>query len=41
LLTGDEQAEQQRQRAQQAEQRADRLAELLKSQGIDPDQLPE
>ncbi|NJL85389.1 MAG: Uma2 family endonuclease [Leptolyngbyaceae cyanobacterium SM1_1_3] len=31
LLTGDE----------QAEQRADRLAEFLRSQGIDPDQLPD
>lgn len=41
LLTGDEQAEQARQRADQAEQRADRLAEYLRSQGIDPDQLPD
>jgi len=48
LLTGDEQAEQERNRTEQAEQRAnqerdraDRLAELLRSQGIDPDQLPE
>lgn len=48
LLTGDEQAEQERNRAEQAEQRAnqereraDRLAELLRAQGIDPDQLPD
>lgn len=55
LLTGDEQAEQERNRAeqereranqaqQQVEQeraRADRLAEFLRAQGIDPDQLPE
>ena len=60
LLTGDEQAgqerqqvmrerqrvEQERQRAEQAEQqaaqerqRAERLAELLRSQGINPDEL--
>jgi hypothetical protein len=48
LLTGDEQAQQERQRAQRAEQqakqereRADRLAAFLRSQGIDPDRLPE
>ena len=47
LLTGDElaQQEQQRanqeqQRANQEQQRADRLAEFLRSQGIDPDNLP-
>jgi hypothetical protein len=54
LLTGDEQAEQERSRAEQersraeqaeqsasqAQARADRLAELLRAQGIDPDQLP-
>jgi Uma2 family endonuclease len=33
LLTGNE-------RAQQEKQRADRLAEYLRSQGIDPDQIP-
>jgi Uma2 family endonuclease len=37
LLTGDERAEQERQRAEQERQRADRLAELLRAQGIDPD----
>ena len=41
LLTGDEQAEQERQRAEQERQRADRLAAFLRSQGVDPDQLPE
>lgn len=48
LLTGDEQATQERNRAEQAEQqanqereRADRLAEFLRAQGIDPDQLPQ
>jgi len=55
LLTGDEQAaqerqraeqerqraEQERQRAEQERQRADRLADLLRAQGIDPDQLPQ
>ncbi|MBE9078096.1 Uma2 family endonuclease [Romeria aff. gracilis LEGE 07310] len=41
LLTGDERADQAQQRADQAQQRADRLAEYLRSQGIDPDQLPE
>lgn len=39
LLTGDERAEQERQRADRAQQRADQLAELLRSQGIDPDQF--
>ena len=38
LLTGDEKAGQEHQRAEQERQRADRLAELLKAQGIDPDQ---
>jgi len=32
-------AEQERQRAEQERQRADRLAELLRAQGIDPDQI--
>jgi Uma2 family endonuclease len=48
LLIGDEQAEeereraeQERERAEQERQRADRLAAFLRSQGIDPDQLPE
>jgi hypothetical protein len=46
LQLGDEQAvqerqraEQERQRAEQERQRADRLAELLRAQGIDPDQI--
>ncbi len=39
LLTGDEKAEQERQRAEQERQRAERLEALLKAQGIDPDQL--
>ncbi|WP_066377056.1 MULTISPECIES: Uma2 family endonuclease [unclassified Anabaena] len=33
-------AEQERQRAEQERQRADRLAEYLRTQGIDPDNLP-
>ncbi|MGV0023523.1 Uma2 family endonuclease [Phormidesmis priestleyi] len=33
-------AEQEKQRAEQEKQRADRLAEYLRSQGIDPDQIP-
>lgn len=41
LLTGDEQAEQERERAEQERDRADRLADYLRSQGIDPDQLPQ
>ncbi|NJR40765.1 MAG: Uma2 family endonuclease [Leptolyngbyaceae cyanobacterium CSU_1_4] len=47
LLTGDEKADQERQRADQERQRADqehqraeRLAAILKAQGIDPDQMP-
>ncbi|MEO0826979.1 MAG: Uma2 family endonuclease [Cyanobacteria bacterium J06642_9] len=40
LLTGDERAEQEKQRAEQEKQRADRLADFLRSQGINPDQLP-
>lgn len=40
LLTGDERAEQEHQRAEQERQRADRLAAYLRSQGIDPDQIP-
>ncbi|WP_066383998.1 MULTISPECIES: Uma2 family endonuclease [unclassified Anabaena] len=39
LLTGDEIAEQERQRAEQAEQRAQLLAERLRAMGIDPDSL--
>jgi hypothetical protein len=38
LLTGDERAQQESQRAEQAHQRAERLAAILKAQGIDPDQ---
>ncbi|MBW4630640.1 MAG: Uma2 family endonuclease [Iphinoe sp. HA4291-MV1] len=34
-------AEQERQRAEQERQRAERLAEYLRTQGIDPDNLPE
>ncbi|ACK71798.1 protein of unknown function DUF820 [Gloeothece citriformis PCC 7424] len=47
LLTGDEKAEQERQRAEQERQRAEqerqraeRLAQLLREQGIDPDEIP-
>ncbi|MDJ0518742.1 MAG: Uma2 family endonuclease [Trichodesmium sp. MO_231.B1] len=39
LLTGDERAEQEKQRAEQEKQRADRLAELLRERGINPDEL--
>jgi Uma2 family endonuclease len=35
----EEQLEQERQRAEQERQRADRLAEYLRSQGVDPDQI--
>jgi hypothetical protein len=35
-----EQVEQEKQRAEQEKQRADRLAEMLRAQGIDPDALP-
>lgn len=38
LLTGDERAEQEKQRAEQEKQRADKLEEILRAQGIDPDQ---
>ncbi|NJL01010.1 MAG: Uma2 family endonuclease [Spirulinaceae cyanobacterium RM2_2_10] len=41
LPTGDEQAAAERQRADQERQRAERLAALLRAQGIDPDQLPD
>lgn len=48
LLTGDEKAQQEGrradsewQRAEQERQRADRLAAFLRSQGIDPDRLPD
>jgi hypothetical protein len=36
-----QQVEQERQRAEEERQRADRLAEYLRSQGIDPDSLPD
>ncbi len=39
LLTGDERAEQERQRAEQAEQRTQLLADRLRAMGIDPDNL--
>ncbi|QHG15780.1 Uma2 family endonuclease [Nostoc sp. ATCC 53789] len=39
LLTGDERAEQERQRAEQAEQRTQILAERLRAMGIDPETL--
>lgn len=39
LLTGDEQATHERQRADQERERADRLAEFLRSQGIDPGEV--
>ncbi|HEY9852738.1 MAG TPA: hypothetical protein V6D28_24915 [Leptolyngbyaceae cyanobacterium] len=39
LLTGDERAAQAEQRALEAEQRAQRLAEQLRSLGIDPDTI--
>jgi Uma2 family endonuclease len=41
LPTGDEKAEQERQRAEQERQRAERLEAFLRSQGMDPDQLPQ
>jgi phage/plasmid-associated DNA primase len=37
LLTGDEKFELEKQRAEAEKQRADRLAQLLREQGIDPD----
>jgi Uma2 family endonuclease len=39
LLTGDERAEQERQRAEQAEQRTQLLADRLRAMGIDPETL--
>ncbi|WP_298904884.1 Uma2 family endonuclease [uncultured Nostoc sp.] len=39
LLTGDERAEQERQRAEQAEQRIQLLADRLRAMGVDPDTL--
>ncbi len=39
LSTGDERAEQERQRAEQAEQRTQLLAERLRAMGVDPDTL--
>ncbi|MEH2177361.1 hypothetical protein [Nostoc sp.] len=39
MPTRKEQAEQERQRAEQEHQPAERLAEYLRSQGIDPDNL--
>ncbi|MDX2270785.1 MAG: Uma2 family endonuclease [Cyanobacteriota bacterium] len=40
LPWGVEKVEQERQRAEQERQRADKLAAYLRSQGLDPDQLP-
>jgi Uma2 family endonuclease len=40
-LTGDELAEQERQRAELESARADKFAEYLRSLGVDPDNLPE
>lgn len=37
--SAEQQAEQERYRAEQARQRAEQLAEILRDQGIDPDQL--
>jgi Uma2 family endonuclease len=39
LLWGHEKAEQEKQRAEAAEQKAERLAKLLRQQGIDPDNV--
>ncbi|MGF2038846.1 MAG: Uma2 family endonuclease [Nostoc sp. CmiVER01] len=39
LSTGDERAEQERQRAEQAEQRTQLLADRLRAMGVDPDNL--
>ncbi|MEH2313393.1 MAG: Uma2 family endonuclease [Nostoc sp.] len=39
LLTGDERAEQERQRAEQAEQRIQLLADRVRAMGVDPDTL--
>ena len=39
LLTGDERAQQERQRAEQAEQRTQLLADRLRAMGVDPDTL--
>ncbi len=39
LLTGDERAENERIRAEQEKQRADRLAEIIRERGINPDEL--
>ncbi|WP_390625450.1 hypothetical protein [Nostoc linckia] len=39
MPTRKEQAEQERQRGEQEHQRAERLAEYLRSQGVDPDNL--
>ena len=39
LLTGDERAQQERQRAEQAEQRIQLLADRLRAMGVDPDTL--
>ncbi|WP_370460614.1 MULTISPECIES: hypothetical protein [Brasilonema] len=41
ILTSTQQVEQERQRAEQERQRAERLAEYLRSQKIDPDNLPQ
>ena len=39
LLTGNELAQQEKQRAEQAQQRADRLLEILRERGINPDEV--
>lgn len=39
LSTGDERAEQERQRAEQAKQRTQLLADRLRAMGVDPDTL--
>jgi Uma2 family endonuclease len=39
-LSAEEQAQQERQRAEQERQRAEKLAQYLRSRGIDPDNLP-
>ena len=41
LLSGDERAEQEKQRAEQEKQRRQKLEAFLRSQGLDPDHLPD
>lgn len=41
LLSGDERAEQEKQRAEQEKQRREKLEAFLRSQGLDPDHLPD